>query len=213
MNNFQNILIDSNLVIRQTDPRLAFPTYLQGIDAFNSAWTNVTVTNNAVITSACWGIHYVNIHNSLIANNTLADDGLVSTPGCLADVSVGASSTNTVVRNNLTSQLDVDTRGSGVVADHNVVMASPGPRISWYVNGVAQLLGNPGTYANGNIIDSGGAKSEFVNFNPSTLTYNVMLKAGAKAIGAGTAVGAPTIDLFGAKRVAPYAAGAYSYPF
>ena len=102
-NNFQNILIDSNLIVRQTDPELAFPTYLQGIDAFNSAWTNVTVTNNVVITSACWGIHYVNIHNSLIANNTLADDGLVSTPGCYADVSVGASSNNTVVRNNLTA--------------------------------------------------------------------------------------------------------------
>jgi hypothetical protein len=212
-NNFQNILIDSNLIVRQTDPELSFPTYLQGIDAFNSDWTNMTVTNNVVITSACWGIHYIRIHNSLIANNTLADDGLVSTPGCLADVSVGASSTNTVVRNNLASQLDVDTRGSGVVADHNVVMANPGPRISWYVNGVAQLLGNPGTYANGNIIDSGGAKSEFVNFNPSTLTYNVMLKAGAQAIGAGTAVGAPTIDIFGAKRVAPYTAGAYSYPY
>jgi hypothetical protein len=211
-NHFQNILIDSNLVVRQTDPELSFPTYLQGIDAFNSDWTNVTVTNNVVITSACWGIHFVSIHSSLIANNTLADDGLVSTPGCLADVSVGASSTNTVVRNNLASQLDVDTRGSGVVADHNVVMANPGPRISWYVNGVVQFLGNPGTYANGNIIDSGGAKSEFLNFNPSTLTYNLMLKAGSQAIGAGTAVGAPTVDILGAKRVAPYTAGAYSYP-
>jgi hypothetical protein len=212
LNHFQNILIDSNLVTRQTDPELSFPTYLQGIDAFNSDWTNMTVTNNVVVTSACWGIHFISIHNSLIANNTLADDGLVSTPGCLADVSVGASSSNTVVRNNLASQLDVDTRGSGVVADHNVVMFSAGPRITWFVNGVAQLLGNPGTYANGNIIDSGGAKSEFVNFNPSTLTYNVMLKKGAQAIGAGTATGAPTLDIFGAKRVAPYTAGAYSYP-
>ena len=53
MNHFQNILIDSNLIIRQTDPELPFPTYLQGIDAFNSDWTNVTVTNNVVITSAC----------------------------------------------------------------------------------------------------------------------------------------------------------------
>jgi hypothetical protein len=30
-----NILIDSNLIIRQTDPTLAFPSYLQGIDAFD----------------------------------------------------------------------------------------------------------------------------------------------------------------------------------
>ena len=56
---------------------------------------------------------------------------------------------------------------------------------------------------NGNIIDSGGAKSEFVNFNPSTLTYNMMLKAGAPAIGAGTATGAPTVDILGAPAPRP----------
>ena len=55
-NRFSNILIDSNLAIRQTDPKLAFPTYLQGIDAFDEDWTNLTVTNNVVVTSACWGI-------------------------------------------------------------------------------------------------------------------------------------------------------------
>ena len=35
VNYFENILIDSNLVIRQSDPELAFPSYLQGIDAFD----------------------------------------------------------------------------------------------------------------------------------------------------------------------------------
>ncbi len=212
VNHFQNILIDSNLVVRQTDPELSFPTYLQGIDDFNSDWTNVTVTNNVVITSGCHAISFSSIHNSLIANNTVAEDGLVATPGCIAQVNVGAAS-NTIVRNNLTSALSVDTRGSGVVADHNVVTLSAGVAIAWYVNGVVQYLGKPGTYANGNIIDAGGTKSEFVNFNPSTLAYNVMLKAGAQAIGAGTASGAPTLDILGVKRVAPYTAGAYSYPF
>ena len=78
--------------------------------------------------------------------------------------------------------------------------------------GSPNCFGKPGTYGNGNIIDSGGAKSEFVNFNPSTLTYTMMLKAGAQAIGAGAGTGAPTLDILGVKRVAPYAAGAYSYP-
>src|ERR1700678_3773373 len=41
-----NVVIDSNRVIRQTDPKLPFPTYLQGIDAFDGDWTNITVTNN-----------------------------------------------------------------------------------------------------------------------------------------------------------------------
>ena len=110
VNYFQNILIDSNLIIRQSDPELSFPTGLQGIDAFDSDWTNVTVTNNVVITSACWGIAFSSIHNGLIANNTVVSDDLPS-PGCAATVSVGdkthegASSSNTAVRNNLASQL------------------------------------------------------------------------------------------------------------
>ena len=217
VNHFQNVLIDSNLVVRQTDPRLPFPTYLQGIDAFDADWTGVTVTNNVVVTSACHGITFSSIHNSLIANNTVVADGLVSTPGCVAAINVGGSthqgavSSNTAVRNNLTSQLNVDTRNSGVVPDHNVAMCCRSPEISWYVNGVSQFIGQPGTYTNGNIIDAGGTKAEFVNFNPATLTYNVLLKSGAQAIGAGTAAGAPT-DILGVARKAPYTVGAYGFP-
>jgi hypothetical protein len=140
LNYFSNILIDSNLVVRQTDPKLAFPTYLQGIDAFDEDWTNMTVTNNVLVTSACNGISFSSVHNSLIASNTVVEDGLISTPGCVAAVDVGGAShegpvsTNTAVRNNLTSQLYVDTRNSGVTADHNVVMAGFMPGISWYVH-------------------------------------------------------------------------------
>jgi hypothetical protein len=216
---FSNILIDSNLIARQTDPQLAFPTYLQGIDAFDEDWTNVTVTNNVVITSACHGITFESIHNSLIADNTVVEDGLVSTPGCVAAINVGGAtheglvSTNTIVRNNLTSQLNIDTRNTGVVPDHNVVLCcGPGPFITWYVNGVAQFISQTGTYMNGNIIETEGAKGEFVNFNPATLTYTVLLKSSAQAVGAGTA-GAPIIDIVGYTRTTPYAVGAYSYPF
>jgi hypothetical protein len=228
VNHFQNILIDSNLIIRQSDPELSFPTYLQGIDAFDEDWTNVTVTNNVLITSACWGIAFGSIHNSLIANNTVVADGLVATQGCAgANVAVenttheGSPSSNTVVRNNLTSQLEVYNLNNGVEADHNVVMlGSFSPELIWYVNGAPQDLGKAGTYANGNIIDTGGPNSEFANFNPATLTYDVLLKAGAPAICAGTA-GPPTVDFLGVTRQSQascaagtpgYAAGAYSYP-
>ena len=219
LNYFSNILIDSNLVVRQTDPQLAFPQYLQGIDAFDEDWTNVTVTNNVVITSACNAIAFGSIHNSLIANNTVLNDGLFPIPGCIAAINVGGAShegplsTNTIVRNNLTSQLNIDTRDTGVVPDHNVVLCcGPGPFITWYVNGVVQFISQPGTYMNGNIIETEGAKGEFVNFNPATLTYTVLLKSSAQAIGAGVA-GAPTTDIAGVTRKAPYAVGAYSYPF
>ena len=80
MNHFQNILIDSNLIIRQTDPGLSFPTYLQGIDAFDSDWTNMTVTNNVIVTSSCYTIGLASLHNSLIANNTGLEDGLGCVP-------------------------------------------------------------------------------------------------------------------------------------
>ena len=215
---FSNIVFDSNRIVRQEDPNNPFPTYLQGIDAFDDDWTNMTVTNNVIITSACHGITFESIHNSLIANNTVVEDGLFPTPGCVAAINVGGAthqgplSTNTAVRNNLTSRLYVDTRNSGVVPDHNVAMCCTGPEISWYVNGVIQYNSKVGAYTNGNIIDAGGANAEFVNFNPSSITYNVMLKATAQVIGAGTA-GSPTVDILGVKRAAPYTAGAYSYPF
>ena len=173
-----------------------------------------------MVTSALLGDRLSSIHNGVIANNTVVADGRIPTPGCTAaNVSVGdkthagASSNNTVVRNNLTSQLEIYARPCSVKADHNVIiLGSVSPELIWYVNGAAQFSGKPGTYMNGNIIDSGGTKSEFVNFNPSTLTYNMMLKAGAPAIGAGTATGAPTVDILGAPRAPPYTAGAYAYP-
>ena len=108
------------------------------------------------------------------------------------------------MRNNLTSQLNIDTRDIGVTPDDNVVLCcGPGPFISWYVNGVAQFLSATGTYMNGNIIETQGAKGEFLNFNPAMLTYTVMLKSSAQARGAGAA-GAPTIDIAGYTRTAPH---------
>ena len=102
----------------------------------------------------------------------------------------------------------------GVEADHNVGMATAGPVFAWYVNGVAKYYVSPGTFGNANIIAAGGPAAEFVDFDPSTLTYNVKLKAGAPAIGAGhLAAGATAaVDILGVTRTAPYDAGAYSYP-
>ena len=176
---YEHILIDSNTIIRQTDAHLQFPTYLQGIDAFDQEWSHVTVRNNVVITSACWGIVFSSIHNSTIANNTAVSDGLIVVPGCVPAVGVGDkthqgdSSSNTVVRNNLANEIFVDNLDPGVEMDHNVGM-TPGAELSWYVNGGAQYLRNPGTYSNGvnvaNIIAAGGPATEFVEFDPSTLS-------------------------------------------
>ena len=88
---FSNVVIDSNRVIRQTDPNLPFPNFLQGIDAFDGDWTNLTVTNNVVVTSACWGIGYASVHGGKIINNTVLSD-LWSRPGadkCRPGLSLG----------------------------------------------------------------------------------------------------------------------------
>ncbi|MBV8441389.1 MAG: hypothetical protein JO312_12665, partial [Hyphomicrobiales bacterium] len=103
----------------------------------------------------------------------------------------------------------------GVEADHNVLVpvnGIGGPLLVEYVDGVAEYYGKPGTYPTANIIDPSGTASEFVNFDPSTLTYNVMLTSGAAAIGAADPEGMPAVDILGVSRTDPYDAGAYSYP-
>ena len=194
-NNYSQILIDSNTVIRQTDPSLPFPTIgLQGIDAFDSDWTYLTVTNNIVVTSACAGISFSSVHGGLIANNTAVNDRLFRIlPFARPRISVGdkthqgSSSNGVAVRNNLANQMTVYNLDPGVTADHNVGMATAGPVFVWYVNRVGTYYGSPGTYGNANIIAAGGPAAEFVDFDPSTLTYNLKLKAGAPATKAGVA--------------------------
>jgi Right handed beta helix region len=174
-NSFSNIVIDSNRVIRQTDPKLMFPAYLQGVDAFDEDWTNITVTNNMVITSSCWGIVYSSIHNSLIANNTIVDDGLFVTPGCGPEVSVGdkthegPSSNDVQITNNVTSGLAYYNLDPGVTADHNIITLQTGfSNLSCYVNGAPVFYSAARSVDGTNLIDNDGAAGEFTTFSPST---------------------------------------------
>src|ERR1700733_14474600 len=123
-----NVVIDSNRVIRQTDPKLPFPNFLQGIDAFDGDWTNLTVTNNVVVTSACWGISYASVHGGKIINNTVLDDlwprdkwpraGVKCEPLVAVGDKThqGPSSNDVVIRNNLSNGLLVYN------VDPNIVM-------------------------------------------------------------------------------------------
>ena len=222
VNHLQNILIDSNLVIRQTDPELSFPTYLQGIDAFDSDWTNMTVTNNVVVTSSCYAIALASLHNSLIANNTGLEDGLVASPGCSASIGGGGAthegppSTNVRFANNLADHYTIGGLSDvNVTYDHNVALDVNSSQSFTHVAGGKWVFGEPaGTDANGNVTvaPSKPYASQFQDWNPAALSFNVMLKLGSVAIGAGTATGAPTVDILGVARAAPYAVGAYSYP-
>ena len=71
----------------------------------------MTVTNNVIVTSACWGMDIDSIHNSLVANRTVVDDGKADPNGCTVALAVGSvsqegpHSSNTRVTNNLATKV------------------------------------------------------------------------------------------------------------
>ena len=131
---FTNVVIDSNRVIRQTDPNLPFPTGLQGIDAFDGDWTNLAVTNNVVVTSSCWGIVYASVHGGKIVNNTALDDGTdagtkrAGKIACRPVISVGdkthqgSPSNDVVIRNNIANGFNIYKVNPNITMDHNICL-------------------------------------------------------------------------------------------
>ena len=217
---FTNVVIDSNRVIRQADPNLPFPYYLQGIDAFDGDWTNLTVTNNVVVTSACWGIFFSSVHNGKIINNTVVADGLVPQPGnCKPPVTVGdkthqgSSSNDVIIRNNIASGLAIYNLDPNMTMDHNICLTIEGRcTILTYVGGKPKWgVSKPGEYADHNIIERKGAAGMFVSFDPAKFVYDLRLRPGALAIGAGNSADAPPIDIAGAPRGRRVDVGAYEY--
>jgi hypothetical protein len=218
---FKNVVIDSNRVIRQTDPKLPFSTDLQGIDAFDGDWANITVTNNVVVTSACWGIGFASMHGGKIINNTALSDGLVPTAGgCKPLVAVGDKthdgmpSNDAIVRNNIANGLTIYNMNPNMTMDHNICLTIDGKcQIITYRNG-KPIWGvyKPGQYGDHNIIVAGrGAAGEFVKFDPASLVFDLALRPGARAIGAGNPAEAPPVDTAGAPRGTRIDAGAYQF--
>jgi hypothetical protein len=218
---YSNVVIDSNRVIRQTDPNPPFPNYLQGIDAFDGDWENLQVTNNVVVTSSCWGFSFGSLHGSRIINNTVLSDTLMRTPGnCKPLISVGdkthdgSSSSDVIIRNNLSNGLLIYDLDPKMVMDHNICLTIDGAcRIVTYLaNGKPNWgVTKPGAYRDNNTIERRGAEGEFVNFDPAKLVFDLRLKSGATAIGAGSSAEAPAVDITGAARGNPVDVGAYRY--
>ena len=201
---YSNITINGNIVVAKTNPSLAFPGGLQGIDAFDMDWSNLTVINNVVVTNAYHGISFYSVHGGLIANNTvLASTNTGTWIGIFDKSHQGSSSDNVIVRNNIVSNLDTDSAASTITFDHNLVAT----QIAWWANGQAQWLTAPGTYGNQNVIDPNGLSTVFKLYNNSTSSYDLHLLAGSLAVGTGNPV-AP-LDMFGYMRPAPVDLGAY----
>lgn len=220
-NKFSNILIDGNTVIRQLDSKLLFPTYLQGIDAFDSDWTNITVTNNVIVTSACWGTYFSSVHGLLLAGNTVLEDGLIATPGCTVWLQAGGSShegppsTNIRVANNLAEHFGLGAKGEAIPAyDHNVALNSYQPFTYW--NGTTPVYTKtPGVDANGNVSFAVAVPyaQVFQMWDPAILCFNLMLKPRSVANAAGIALAGLATDIAGIARAAPWAVGAWGFPY
>jgi hypothetical protein len=217
---YSNVVIDSNRVIRQTDPNLPFPNALQGIDAFDGDWENLQVTNNVVVTSACWGIAFFSVHHGRFFNNTVVWDEWPPVAGkCKPGLAVGdrthqgESSNDVIIRNNLANGLSIFNVNPDMVMDHNVcITVEGGCGIMEYENGKPRWgVYKPGVYYDHNLIDRRGADSQFVNFDPAKFVFDLRLKAGGSAIGAGSPDGAPAVDITGAARGNPVDVGAYSF--
>jgi hypothetical protein len=223
---FSNVVIDSNRVIRQTDPNLPFPNFLQGIDAFDGDWTNLTVTNNVVVTTACWGISYASVHGGKIINNTVLDDlwprdkwpraGVKCEPLVAVGDKThqGPSSNDVVVRNNLSNGLLVYNVDPNIVMDHNICLTIGGrcQMLTFLADGKPNWgISKPGDYGDHNTIDRRGAEGEFVNFDPAKFVFDLRLKSGATAIGAGSPAETPSVDITGAARGTAIDIGAYRY--
>jgi hypothetical protein len=69
----------------------------------------------------------------------------------------------------------------------------------------------PGEYGDHNIIERNGAAGMFVSFDPAKLVYDLRLRPGALAIGAGSSIDAPSVDITGAPRGSSIDAGAYQH--
>jgi hypothetical protein len=203
---FNNITINGNIVIAKTKSNLPFPGDLQGIDAFDMDWSNLTVINNVVVSNSWHGMSFYSLHNSLIANNTvLASSNLGTWLGVFDKSHQGTSSNNVVVRNNIASNMDSDSPAAAITFDHNLVAT----QITWQTNGQQQWLSSPGSYVNQNVIDANGLATVFRAYNNSTSTYDMHLLAGSLAVGTGN-TSAP-LDMFGHSRNSPVDRGAYIY--
>ncbi len=187
---YSNVLIDSNKVIRQTSSSLTFPTYLQGISAFDSNWANLTVINNIVITNVYHGLSFGSVHGGVIANNTVLNDGsAVNKPNgvdngdTMIDINdkthEGTSSNDVTVKDNLATELYIYTAGVTSVS-HNIIEK----KMSLFDKGAVAYYSKPGTYGDANVIDP-SLNTYFAGFIPTNYQFNVQVSASTPASGLG----------------------------
>jgi Right handed beta helix region len=198
-----NITIEYNTITRLTDPNLRSPAYLQGIDAFDGIWTNMTIKNNNVITDQPQGISIYGVTGISITNNILLGDGgkvrpcagltfaqcqatsvtynTSTVPAIAIDHSkAGAPSADVTIASNYASGYGIDVSTvSPNVNNNTCVLTGSKCQLQLPIGGVMMHWAYPGTYGNHNIISTETASQMFVEYNPITFQYNLALKSTA----------------------------------
>jgi len=117
----RGVVVRGNTFVSWTDASQPFRGEIQGIGCFDGFFEDWVVENNVVITNAWHGIAFYGARNCRIVNNTVVDRDTATSGVPWIKITAhkdGTTSTGNVVRNNLTSDLRIDT-GMATV-DHNL---------------------------------------------------------------------------------------------
>ncbi len=197
----RNVRIEGNIV---TDFDQSDNNYMQGISIFDGKWDGVEIINNVVVTNTWHGVALYGVENAKVINNTV----LPSRPEKFMTwimVHPGKDkrpSSNVVVRNNIAGQIIVG--GLNVEADHNIAVGR--------IHGLQLRNVDPATM-------SATFSSNLENVPPDMLFRNFDIVGGAldlrlapksPALRAGSAEGAPALDIDGRPRKPPIDIGAYA---
>ena len=123
----------------------------------------------------------IGVTNATVENNTVISQGGTNKLWLgIAASKQGALPVNVVVRNNIANAFNLDTSG-GVIYDHNLSFVNIGLICDRNIPVVDPL-------------------NVFVKYSPATASFDFHLLPGSPAIGAGSPIGAPTLDYAGKVR-------------
>lgn len=200
----KNLLVDSNVFTHNSD---SSGGWMQGVSIFDGKWDGVKIVNNVIVTNAWHGIALYGVDNAIIVNNTLETSD-TNTPIWIKVTSGkgGVPSHNPIVRNNISPQLFITAENATI--DHNIVSKAVALTLTG-ANAMAKGITSGTLGAENTVVPGIGA--EFVTYNPSGKQYDLRLKSDSKAIGFGSRLLAPPVDVTGKARSVPIDLGAYNH--
>ena len=192
-----NVVIDGNTITKSGDTAVS---YLQGISIFGGKWDGLVVQNNVVTTNHWNALAIYGAQNSRVLNNTVVASDPVGHPSWIQihDGSDGTKST-ALVRNNIATVFNI--QSPGTTLDHNIAAKE----IDLPTGAVKS-----GTTGTANAVLP-AVLTGFMTLNTTSGAFDMRLRSTSPAIGFGTLLGAPALDIMGNTRSTPVDIGAYNH--